>query len=77
LIRNHYNNAIENINIYFLRCDPFRYFRYHVHSIYRISPTDYPQCLCVCLRYPPWNDAYDWFEEKFGYDLEGEVNKLD
>lgn len=37
----------------------------HVHSIYRISPTDARNLYVFVFAIPPWEDEYDWIEEKF------------
>ena len=36
-----------------------------VHSIYRISPSRSWHLYAFVFAIPPWDDAYDWFEEKF------------
>ncbi|MFQ5879480.1 MAG: hypothetical protein ACE5IZ_04835 [Dehalococcoidia bacterium] len=37
----------------------------HVHSILRISPADTRNVYIFIFAIPPWDDVYDWLEEKF------------
>jgi len=52
LARNHYNNAIENINIYFLRCDLSSSFALVYGKAGQVVTVNYAKGLL--LMTPPW-----------------------